>query len=686
MNRLGQIRNGGMRRLVLVVEDNEVNRETLCALLEDEFDVIQAENGCVGLEQLEQHYQDLALILLDLYMPVCDGFEFLRRKQQDERFDTVPVFVATANGVAADEITCLELGANDFVVKPYNYEIMMNRIHNMIRLRESAALVNQLAWDGVTGLYSKEFFYRAVEDAFATEKCAAFDMVCCDIENFKALSDRYGERNCDRLLHDLATELSNVMPDCVDGGRIGGDIFAFLIAHQERGWERALGPAVDKVPFANLNVKFGIVENVDSGLPVAQTCNRAMRALETVKGLHGNDIAYYDDELHQRQIMEQAIRDSMETALEEMQFSVSYQPKYDVRDNVTGGAEALVRWQHPEMGAISPSVFIPLFERNGFITKLDLFVWEEACKEIKRCSELGLPVVPISVNASRLDFDTPDLHERVAELADKYGIDYALLHIELTETAYSDNPEAVTGMLRSLRSLGFSAELDDFGAGYSSLVSLNTLPLDVMKLDMSMVHLAAELNDFRIVESTIKLAQTLGLKTVVEGVETAEAAQRVREMGCDMIQGYYYSKPLSQQEFERYLAAEQAGRRMRMTAEELYGQIGGNYEEVIGRMRSEKLLDRVLDKFLEDTTCPDLIEAWKCGDEAAAFAAAHSAKGVCMNLALPRLGELTSEITEALRPGNDELRATTDVAALVDQLAGEYEKVYAGVKEYVEAL
>lgn len=555
MDRL--IRTHGARRLVLVVEDNEINREILCALLEEEFDVIQACDGAEGIQRLEEHYRDLALILLDLYMPKCDGFEFLRRKSQDARYDTIPLFVCTASSTTDDEISCLELGANDFVVKPYNPQIMMNRIHNMIRLRESASLVNQLSRDALTGLSSKEFFFRSVEDALGAEEDTAFDMVCGDIENFKSLNDRYGEHNCDRLLRDLATALSEAMPACVAAGRTGGDTFTFLIEHQERGWERVLYDAVESVSVPNLYVKFGIVENVDRSMPALQICNRAVVAAESVRGLHGNDVIFYDDQMRERQLLERAIQESMQEALDNRQFSVFFQPKHDVRAGVTGGAEALVRWQHPELGAISPGVFIPIFERNGFIAKLDLFVWEEACKEVKRCVDLGLPVVPISMNASRLDFDMPDLPERVADLADKHGVDCSLLQVELTETAYTDNPEAVIEMLSDLRGRGFSVALDDFGSGYSSLASLSALPLDVMKLDMTIVKQAAALDDFRVVESTISLAHTLGLKTVVEGVETAEEAARVSAMGCDYIQGYYYSKPLDRDGYERYLANDQ---------------------------------------------------------------------------------------------------------------------------------
>jgi EAL domain-containing protein (putative c-di-GMP-specific phosphodiesterase class I) len=408
-----------------------------------------------------------------------------------------------------------------------------------------------LTWDATSGLYNKEFFYRAVEEALVSVE-GEFDMVATDIENFKSLTERYGEAQCDILLHELAQRLVSEIDGLIAGGRIGTDLYAFLVEHRMRDWEGIIARVGDNLPVPNVNIKAGVVESLDRDLEVHQVCNRAVSALETIKGRYQVSVAYFDDELHRAQLLEQTIRDSMEAAIAEMQFSVFFQPKVVAHTGRVGGAEALVRWFHPEVGFISPGLFVPIFEKNGFITMLDLFVWEEACKEVARLRELGLPQVPISVNASRLDFDLEDLPERFAELADKYGVDHRLMHVELTETAYSDNPDVVK-MLATFKELGFSTELDDFGSGYSSLVSLNTLPLDVMKLDMSMIRKATELDDFRIVESTINLARVLGLKTVVEGVETAEEAARVTEMGCDYIQGYFYSRPLRKEEFEEYL-------------------------------------------------------------------------------------------------------------------------------------
>ena len=544
----------------MVVEDNEINRMMLCAVLGEDFDVIEAEDGFEGLERLEAGYQDIALILLDIYMPRCDGFEFLRRKGADTRFDTVPVIVTTAGGSLEDEIACLELGANDFVVKPYNFEIIKNRANNLIRLRENAAIVNRLTFDDETGLYSKDFFYHEVEEAFAQAPDAQFDLVVGDIENYASLNDRYGEVKCIRLLRNLAMRLSDLLPKCIAGGRIATELCAFLVEHEGRDWAATLALDTEGLVVPNASVKFGVVENVDRSMSVRKLCGLARSTAATIRGRYGVQVALFDDELHARQLLEQTIRESMESALGDLQFSVFYQPKHDVHTQHVGGAEALVRWFHPTVGFISPGLFIPIFERNGFITELDMFVWEQACQELARCREAGLPCVPLSVNASRLDFDLPDLPQRFAAIADKYNVDHALLHVELTETAYTDNPQRVIDTLHEIRELGFATELDDFGSGYSSLVSLNTLPLDVLKLDMSMVRKATELNDFRIVESTINLAQVLELRTVVEGVETAEEARRVTEIGCDYIQGYYYSKPLRVEEYEQYLQRDHASR------------------------------------------------------------------------------------------------------------------------------
>ena len=544
------------RRTILVVEDNELNREMLVDLLQDAFNVIEAEDGRAGLEQLSEHYRDIALVLLDVYMPVCDGFEFLQRKGEDERYYDIPVIVATASDSIEDEKRCLKLGANDFIVKPYDVEIMLNRINNTIRLRESASIANSLMWNDATDLYSAEFFYRYVEDVLAAFPNREYDIVCSDIVDFKSLNFRYGKQFCDQLLHDLADRIKNTLPGFVAGGRIGGDSFGFLIEHQDWDWTNSLVVAAENTTTAHMVVKFGIVENISRKLHASLTCDRAVIALEEIKDTYGVDVAWFNDELLHRQFMNQVIVEDMESALRDKHFSVYYQPKYNIVEERVEGAEALARWNHPKYGPISPDLFVPIFERNGLVAKLDMYICEEACLEIAHCQEEGLPLVPISINLSPLDFDIPDLAERIAGMADKHNVDHSLLRVEFTEAAYAENPSRVVETLQRIRDLGFMIELDDFGVGYSALASLNELPVDVIKLDCSLVQQASKHSDFRIVQAAIQLAKFLGLDAIAEGVETFEEITELKRLGCQLVQGAYCSKPLQREYFESYLVRE----------------------------------------------------------------------------------------------------------------------------------
>ena len=542
------------KRTVLVVEDNDMNREILCELLADDYEVLEAENGNVGLDQLSAHSGEIALVMLDVYMPECDGFEFLERKRQDPRFDTIPVIMMTASNTVDDEIRCLELGASDFITKPYNVEVMKNRMKSMIRLRESSTMLGRLESDGLTGLYSKEFFYHSVEEVLRANPDEKYDIVCSDVENFRALNDRYGTEQCDSFLRAIADDLTERIPGLLFGGRIGADVFAFLLRHREDSWTGVLTPEGEETRYGKFVVKYGVFADVDHTLPAAALCDRATLAIKKIKKKFGARVAFFDGEMRNLQLRERQIEETMESALAENQFVVYYQPKHDLHTDLTGGAEALVRWISPELGFVSPGQFIPLFERNGFITNLDFFIWEEVCKELRRCLDQGLPLVPVSINASRMDFEVPNLAGEIAALADKYGIEHSLLHVELTESMYTDNPGQIERTLEELHNNGFYIELDDFGSGYSSLTSLNTLTLDVMKVDMSLIRQASATGDYSILRFCSLLADNLRLKTVVEGVETAEQVAALKVLGCDYIQGYYFSKPLPAKEFEEYLA------------------------------------------------------------------------------------------------------------------------------------
>ena len=543
------------KRTVLVVEDNEMNREILCELLMDEYVVLQAENGLAGLEQLGEHGKELSAILLDVYMPECDGFEFLERKKQDSRFDSVPVIVMTGSESVDDEIRCLELGATDFVTKPYNIEIVKNRMKSVIRLRESASMLNRLERDELTGLYSKEFFTHNAGIILQSNPEAKYDIICSDVNDFRTLNERYGRNQCDVFLRFLANAIPRVLPGMVIGGRMGADVFAFLTEHRE-DWTDILNEADVRGEGQTINftIKYGVIQDIDRQVSVTDDVDRATLALRSIKGKFNTHVAVYDEEMRRIQIQEHQLVELAEPAIENREFQIYYQPKHSLAIDATGGAEALVRWIHPQLGFISPGMFIPLFERNVFITRLDFYIWEEVCRELRKLLDEGLPAVPISVNVSRMDFDVPDLAEKIADLADRYELDHGLLHIELTESIYGENPVQIAATLEALHNDGFIIELDDFGSGYSSLTSLNTLTLDVMKLDMSIIRQATATGDYGILRFATLLADGMRLKTVAEGVETAEQVSALKVLGCDYIQGYYYSRPLPSGEFEEYLS------------------------------------------------------------------------------------------------------------------------------------
>ncbi len=246
-------------------------------------------------------------------------------------------------------------------------------------------------------------------------------------------------------------------------------------------------PGASRINSKNV-MKWGIYAIDSRSISVEQMCDRALLAARSIKGQYGKYFATYDDKLRDKLLREQAITDSMEAALAQGQFEVYLQPKYRIKDDRLAGAEALVRWNHPQWGLRSPAEFIPLFEKNGFITKLDQFVWEKTCAILQRWDQKGYPPVPVSVNVSRADIYNADFAESLMKMIEKYELSPSRLHLEITESAYTENPEQIIDTVTNLRELGFVIEMDDFGSGYSSLNMLNKMPLDVLKLDMKFIH------------------------------------------------------------------------------------------------------------------------------------------------------------------------------------------------------
>lgn len=289
-------------------------------------------------------------------------------------------------------------------------------------------------------------------------------------------------------------------------------------------------------------------------------CDRAIWAVESIKGLYNHYYAIYNDTVREKMLRENELVETMVSALKEKEFVLYFQPKYCLNYHYIVGAEALVRWIHPEMGFLTPGEFIPLFEKNGFIHYLDQYVWEMACEYIRTWKDNGYPALPISVNVSRADFYMTDLVEVFCDLIGKYQIESSLLHLEITESAYiSDSSDRIIDTVARLREHGFIVEMDDFGSGYSSLNMFSQMTADVLKLDMGFIsNELAKPMEQSILSDVINMAHRMHLNVVAEGVETSGQMVRLRQIGCDYAQGFYFAKPMPSDEFEQIMILDRS--------------------------------------------------------------------------------------------------------------------------------
>ncbi len=546
-----------VKRKVLIVEDNEINREILKVTLEDDYDVLEAVNGEEGLNILSQYYKDISLILLDVVMPVCDGFEFLSRQKSDSLLASIPVIVTTGNNSQEDELKCLSLGAVDFITKPYNALIVKSRIDSVIKLRESSMTLAAIEKDELTGLYTRQAFYHHARTYthFMTEE--KFNVVILDVSDFKLINGTYGTKKGNEVL----VYLSNAFRYYVKNGlltRYEGDqllgLFHSKVKMDVERINRNINKIAEEAPIPNIRIKVGIYEDVDTNLSIPVICDRALMAEKSISKDFKTNVAFYTDEMNQKQLVQRQMENDFKSAIANREFKVYYQPKYDVNTENIVGAEALVRWQKPDGTLISPGAFIPLFESDGLVVHLDEYVFENVCQFQKERMENKLPMVPISVNLSRVSILFNDVVEHYVDIVNQKQIPFECVPIELTESAtlYSEKILEITDHLVNA---GFTLHMDDFGSGYSSLTSLNELNFSTVKLDKSLIDYIDQARGKKIVQQVIDLGHGLDMKVVAEGVESKEQRDCLKEMHCDMIQGFYYSKPLKQEDFIEKLRA-----------------------------------------------------------------------------------------------------------------------------------
>lgn len=424
----------------------------------------------------------------------------------------------------------------------------------------SIDVTNRADIDDLTGLLTRSAFFSRAEEILLENPDTQYDLEISDIADFKKMNETYGVSEADKILKWLANFLLKHMDERFLIGRYGSDQFVVMAPHELV--QKVLEPEIFEDFLNSMNtalipkcdMKFGIYENIPHDKSIISSCDKALVALNSIKGRYGKYKARYNEKIGSNIDKQRKIEGTMRNALEENQFKVYYQPKHDAKTGEIVGAEALVRWIHPEYGFMSPADFIPLFEQNGFIEHIDSFVWRRTCENLRRWKDKGIHTVPISVNASRLSLTKDHLIDELVESTELFDLPPSDLHIEVTETLMTENTDYLVGILHKLREVGFSIELDDFGSGYSSLNVLSTFPIDILKLDMSFLQQFGDMKRSVVLESCIGMAQRLGFKTVSEGVELEEQKTLLGELGVDAIQGYYYSKPLPEDEFEEYLA------------------------------------------------------------------------------------------------------------------------------------
>ena len=548
------------QKRILLIEDEMINQEILKMYLADTYDVAVAGTGKDALEIIRAQCERISLILLDLNLPDIHGLDILRQVKADTRSARLPVIVMTSD--SESEVECLSLGASDFIPKPYpRQQVVLARILRTIELYEDRDTLRWTERDQLTGLYNKDFFYRYAAQLDANHPDEPTDAIVLNINHFHIINDRYGKLYGDEVLKQVAGKALEIVER--RGGiasRSEADTFLIYCPHvmdYDAFFETVSGNLnQDGQDGSRARLRMGAYANADKALDIERRFDRAKLAADRVKNSVTNVIGLYDSSMHEEELLSEQLIEDFPTAIREHQFQVYYQPKFDVRPNepVLASAEALVRWQHPKLGMVSPGVFIPLFENNGLIPTLDQYVWCEAAKQVRDWKErLGIPL-PVSVNVSRIDLYDPLLVDKLEEIVRQNGLSNEDLLLEITESAYTENSDQIISTVKTLQKLGFRIEMDDFGSGYSSLNMLSALPIDALKLDMSFVCNAfRERKDTRLLEVMIQLAEAFGVTTIAEGVETAEQMLTLKMMGCDIIQGYYFSKPLPAKEFEVFL-------------------------------------------------------------------------------------------------------------------------------------
>ena len=463
-----------------------------------------------------------------------------------------------------------EEALQDYHDEYYQISLMNNRLINSQRalsransqykrllrqMQDANSLIALLEQDELTGLLRLPALYNRANQHMAEQPGADFDMIALNFHSIRTVNELFGREAGNRLLQDLSLFLTGL--EHAEQGLLAhaaGSVFILFMPAGLRFYEvlqREVGEWLAAYPLpVQLRVRIGVC-HAPAGSPAAEELyDHARLALDTLSSDLSRAVAFYNDALHDEMLLRHKLLDSIPAALAEGQLLLYLQPKVRLDNGEVFGAEALIRWQHPELGLVPPMQFIPLLEKEGGIYAVDRYIWEKACQLLQKRRQQGLPTLSISVNVARSDFYQPDLAEFLLGLRAKYGLEAGQLRLEVLERAYVQDSARLFRVLTALRQQGFIIEMDDFGVGESSLAMLAEMPVDILKLDRQFLLTAAQAPaHIEVIRCIIQLAQKLGIGIIAEGVETPEQAQLLLSLGCCHAQGYLYGRPQPAENF-----------------------------------------------------------------------------------------------------------------------------------------
>ena len=434
-----------------------------------------------------------------------------------------------------------------------DYFIFNDRTEDVVSLEHEKYRASH---DTLTGLLNKEQFYIETAKLIKENRDVKYCLVCSNIKDFKFVNELFGIEKGNEILKKQAEYMKNFIGEDSLAARLHADRFAMCMP-RIRFDEDLINEAITGIQEAFKNSSFhmhifaGVYDIHDVQERVSIMCDKANLASETIKNEYKSSVAYYTEHLLEKSIEERKIIGEFDRALDNEEFVMFLQPQVDVSGKPFG-SEALVRWKHPDKGLLAPGVFIDVLEKTGFVYRLDRYMWDKAVKQLAEWKKRGINDYHISVNISTKDFYLIDVYETFVGLVEKYDIDPKLLKLEITETALMSDFNKNMVIIKRLQKYGFDIEIDDFGSGYSSLNMLKDISADVLKIDMGFLRASEnEVKGQDILESIIGLANKLGMRVITEGVEKKTQVDMLYDMGCKMFQGYYFSKPIPVDEFEK---------------------------------------------------------------------------------------------------------------------------------------